>query len=88
MWASHHAARMSNGVVSPHVCAHMSTLARGAVLTRGRPSLGSAVEACRNAPERARQAERATDGHDGNVPRALSVSPNAPCMDCATRCSI
>ena len=39
---------MSDGVVSPHVCAHMGTL-RGVVLTRC-DALGSAVDACRDAP--------------------------------------
>jgi hypothetical protein len=80
VWASRHEDLVSDGVVAPHVCAHMSVPDRGVVLTRCNPP-GSAVDAGLDAAARARRAARAVDGGVSYVLHALHVAPRAPqCM--------
>ena len=54
VWASHHEALCSAGVVAPHVHTHMVAPHRWGVLDGGNP-LGSAVDASLNAVARARR---------------------------------
>ena len=41
---------------------------------------GGAVDVCRDTPAWAQRAERPADGGVGDVSRALTVSPRAPCI--------
>jgi hypothetical protein len=66
------------GRVFSLVC-HRGVLERERVPDRCHFS-GAAVDVCSDAPAGAQRAERTADGGVVDVSRALSVSPNAPCI--------
>src|SRR5262249_23368582 len=66
-------------VIAPPVGGHRYVPARGVVPERCHAS-GAAVDAHRDTTTGVQRAERAADGGVGDVPRALAVSPHAPCM--------
>ena len=77
VWASHHEALCSNGVVAPHGFTPLIGSDLGVVLERCDPP-GAAVDAGLEAATQARRAERSADGGGVDVPQALHVSPSAP----------
>jgi len=77
VWASHHEELCSDGVVAPHVCAHMVVPHRWVVLD-GWNSSGSAVDAGLDAAARVLRAERAADDGVVDVPQGLHGAPSVP----------
>ncbi len=77
VWASHREERCSDGVVAPHVCAHMVVPHRWVVFDRCNPS-GAATDAGLDAAARVLGAARAADDGVVYIPQALHGSPSAP----------